>query len=340
MRSTSASKVQTPQINGNRATFIWHGKNAPVLTGNFNDWDEEKAMRLEYVKRDTWSLALEFAAGAYIEYAFIMDGARVPDPSNPRMVSDGMSGTNNYFYMPPGAPTPLAWRQRGAPKGVVTRHLVDCMDFCVGGKRRVSLYCPAATGPYPLIVVFDGQDYLRRAGLTAMIDNLIALGRIRPVGLAMVANGGQARGVEYLCNDATLSFLQKVILPLAQKELNLVDIQSNPGAYGVMGASLGGLMALYTGLRLTTVFGKVLTQSGAFLPELVIYDLVRFSAVKPVKIWMDVGLYEGLLEENQQMHAVLASQGYDVAYNEYPAGHNYSAWRDDVWRGLEHLFGL
>jgi enterochelin esterase family protein len=38
------------------------------------------------------------------------------------------------------------------------------------------------------------------------------------------------------------------------------------------------------------------------------------------------------------MAALLQSRGYDVAYREYNAGHNYAAWRDDLWRGLEVLF--
>jgi len=330
---------QTPHIDGNQATFIWHGSSAPVLIGDFNDWEEEQALQLSKVKRDLWSLTLEFSPGSYIEYTYIKDGERVFDPNNPRTISNGINATNQYFYIPPGAPTPLARRGRGNPQGVVTGHVVDCMDLCVGKKRRVYLYQPPAPGPYPLVVVLDGPDYLR-GRLTVILDNLIALGRIQPVALAMVANGGQARSVEYLCNDATVGFLVKVVLPLAQAVLPLVDIQKSPGAYGIMGASLGGLMALYGGLRLPNIFGKVLSQSGAFFPESVVNDMVQCLDVKPVKIWMDAGRYEGLCEDNQRMHAALASRGYDVTYNEYPAGHNYSAWRNDIWRGLETLFGL
>jgi len=29
-----------------------------------------------------------------------------------------------------------------------------------------------------------------------------------------------------------------------------------------------------------------------------------------------------------------------VRYREYSGGHNYPAWREDVWRGLEWLFAL
>jgi enterochelin esterase family protein len=38
------------------------------------------------------------------------------------------------------------------------------------------------------------------------------------------------------------------------------------------------------------------------------------------------------------MYALLQERMYNVAYREYSGGHNYTAWRDDVWRGLEKSF--
>jgi enterochelin esterase-like enzyme len=106
---------------------------------------------------------------------------------------------------------------------------------------------------------------------------------------------------------------------------------------------MGGLMALYTGMRVPQIFGRVLSQSGAFLFELantpsVLRRLVRCEERKPLRIWMDVGLYEFLVESNRDMLALLQEKGYDVTYREYSAAHNYTAWRNDVWRGLEFLF--
>jgi enterochelin esterase family protein len=49
---------------------------------------------------------------------------------------------------------------------------------------------------------------------------------------------------------------------------------------------------------------------------------------------------ETLLEPNRRMRALLEARGMLVGYREYPAGHNYTAWRDDLWRGLEALFPL
>jgi enterochelin esterase family protein len=193
----------------------------------------------------------------------------------------------------------------------------------------------------PLLLVYDGPDYLRRANLVTLVDNLLAQRRIQPIALAMLANGRGARMAEYGSSDGTLAFIHEVVLPAARQHLDLIDITKQPGAFGVMGASMGGLMALVTGLRLPHIFGQVLSQSGAFYLgdyATVAVDLVQHIPVPPLRIWMDVGRYEGLLDGNRRMRAQLQARGYDVAYRDYNAGHNYAAWRDDLWRGLEALY--
>ena len=159
--------------------------------------------------------------------------------------------------------------------------------------------------------------------------------------MAFLPGAGRWRNVEYACSDATLLWLDQVILPLSDEKLNLLDVKKHPGAYGVLGASLGGTMALHTGLRLPDVFGRVLSQSGAFSIEsrdFAPVDLVRHGHAKHIRIWMDIGKLDFLLEDNRGMVALLQEQGYNVAYREFTAGHNYTAWRDDVWRGLEAMF--
>jgi enterochelin esterase family protein len=190
-------------------------------------------------------------------------------------------------------------------------------------------------------VVYDGQDYLQRGKLATLVDSLMANGRIQPIAMAFLPNAGRWRSVEYACSDATLLWLDQVILPLAHEKLNLVDVNTQPGAFGVLGASLGGTMSLYTGLRMPDVFGRVITQSGAFMIEgrdFAVVDLIRHGQAQHLNIWMDVGRLDVLLEDNQKMHALLQEKNYHVDYREFSGGHNYTAWRNDLWRGLEALF--
>jgi enterochelin esterase-like enzyme len=337
-----ARQEGTPLIEGDQATFVWQGAGkAPLLIGDWTDWQVGEPVPLEQVSPGVWATTLSFPRDAYLEYTFWRDGERLADPFNRRTLSDGLGHRNHSLTMPAARPSPLARRRTGVPRGTLSRHVLVDDLLLAGGKRPVVLYRPPIPGPYPLLIVLDGQDYYRRGALPAIVDNLTAGGRIRPLALALVHHGGRARGVEYACSEAHLAFLLERVLPLAAGELDLLNVAAQPGAHGIMGASMGGLMALYAGLRFPDVLGHVLSQSGAFSHfdwDTVVFSLVQVGPVPPVRIWMDVGAFEGLLDSNRRLHGGLSRHGYRVCYREYNGGHNYTSWRNDLGQGLEWLF--
>ena len=345
-----AREQGTPVIHENRATFIWEGDTAPLLISDPTGWDDHpKALkRLSFPARHApsqpvWSASLTVPRDAYVEYAFLDPDSRehLLDPYNARSTSNGMGNRNNFFYMPEAGPAPITLRRADVPAGRLSHHRVDTWMLQDDGERDVHLYTPPARGPFPLLVVFDGPDYLHRGRLATIVENMIAEKRMRPVAMAFLQNGRSRRHLEYICSDATISWLDQEVLPLARKHLKLLNIRQHPGAYGVLGASAGGIAAMYTGLRMPEVFGKVLSQSGVFSLEerdLVVKDLVRYRHAHDLKIWMDVGIMDELLEDNRQMVQLLNEQNYDVTYREFHGGHNYTSWRDNVWRGLEAIF--
>lgn len=354
-----AKKKGNPIIDGNEVTFFWEGDHAPKLISDWNGWDSSSdegqaqprpfkrlSPRIQAASaKSVWFCTLSLPRDAYIEYALYdpVTQQKFLDPLNKRTVSNGVGGRNNYFYMPENMPSPFAIRRGDVPIGALTRHSVETKWLRDDYERDIYLYRPPFHEPVPLLIVYDGQDYLQRAKLSTVVDNLIVDKRITPVAMAFLPSAGRWRSVEYACSDATLLWLDQIILPLAQENLNLLDVEEHPGAYGVLGASLGGTMALYTGLRMPDVFGTVLSQSGAFTIEsrdFAPVDLVKHGQAKHISIWMDVGQLDVLLEDNRTMHALLQEQGYNVSYREFVAGHNYTAWRDDVWRGLEEMFSI
>jgi enterochelin esterase-like enzyme len=62
---------------------------------------------------------------------------------------------------------------------------------------------------------------------------------------------------------------------------------------------MGGLMALYTALRVPSIFGRVLCQAGVqmFWDDFSIYEFVNGAARKHVDIWMNVGRFDFLYEK-------------------------------------------
>ncbi len=334
-----------PLVEGDTATFYWQGSRAPRLAGDFTGWDEAAAVKLGKLQKGWWTYQLKLPLDAYIEYNFVRGEDSIPDPYNSQRISNGMGGSNRYFHMPGYRASRYSFPLPGAAQGEVQKYEVDTDQFVFGTKRTVYLYRPAAQGPLPLIVFYDAQDYLRRMRTNILLDNLIAEKCIAPVAAAFVNHGGtQARGIEYTSNDASLAFLMSQVLPLAQRELDLQDYKSHPGVYAIAGASASGLMAFYTARRLPHVFGKVLSQSGAFAWgefDMVVFDLYRQGEIHPLKIWMDAGLFDlaGLLDANRRMRDVLAAREYEFEYKEFSAGHNIRAWKNELPGGLQYLFG-
>jgi enterochelin esterase-like enzyme len=341
-----------PVVHGNRATLIWEGESAPQLISDLNDWDPTRkprsfkpvSSRLEPAPAQTiWAWSLTLPRDAYLEYAFYdpLSDEKILDPLNRHTVSNGMGSRNNYFYMPETMASPFPMRRAEVRGGRLTRHRVSTDFLQDDGERDVYLYKPPVNTPVPLVIVYDGYDYLNRARLATIVDNLIADRRIQPIALAFLQNGRSRRNVEYMCSDATIYWIEREILPLARQHLRLLNIGERPGAYGVLGASAGGLMSMYTGFRMPEIFGNVICQSGVFGldgRDFAVVDLMRAGYARDLKIWMDVGTLDELLEDNRRMVALLDKRHYSVTYREFSAGHNYTAWRDDVWRGLEELF--
>jgi enterochelin esterase family protein len=157
--------------------------------------------------------------------------------------------------------------------------------------------------------------------------------------MAFVESSRDSRVLEYSCSESTTEFIFERVITLAQENLFL----SAPGIepYGILGSSLGGLTALYTGLRFPQVFSKVLSQSGTFdfsdFPGIIV-DLARYVPGPAIQVWMDVGKFEWFSEDNKQMYHLLTEKKHEVKLHEYHGGHNTTCWANDIWRGLEMMF--
>jgi enterochelin esterase family protein len=339
-----AKTTGTPLIDANTVTFLWLGETPPQLMGDFSDWERKTKLDLTEVAPKIWTYSREFAADAYLEYAFIQGKERLLDPFNRRKIFNGVNAYNNLFTMPDYKPTTWTKLKKGVNKGEVVNNILPKNEDLAGKNRQIYLYKPATDKPVPLLYVLDGKDYYKRAKLTTIVDNLIAEKRIPPIAMVMVDNGSSSRFIEYFCNEALIAYQILPVIERAKEYINLIDVTKQPGAYGILGASMGGLMSLYTGIRIPEIFGKVISQSGAFefqigKRDIIVFDLIRDTAVQPLNIFMDVGIYEWLLEPNHRMKKVLEEKGYQPTYREYSAGHNYTAWRDELAYGLEVVFG-
>jgi enterochelin esterase family protein len=218
--------------------------------------------------------------------------------------------------------------------------------------------------PYGLVLLFDGEAYLRDIPVPTILDNLHAAGHLPPLVAVLVGNpdGDPAvRMRELLCPPPLVDFVMQELLPWAAGRY---QITADPGSTVIAGQSAGGLAAAFCALRHSDRFGNVLSLSGSFWwtpgwqargavedapePGRLIHEYLRAGRL-PLRFYLTVGLMESAaltrdivnlgLPLQRHMRDVLRAKGYEVLYREFNGGHDRLGWRANVADGLVALIG-
>jgi enterochelin esterase family protein len=240
--------------------------------------------------------------------------------------------------LPAAAPQSWLAVRAGVPAGQITHQRFRSARL--DNERDVWLYTPPGVAPdggrAPLLVVFDGLQYVDWMAAPTTLDNLTAAGRLPPVVAVFVglaAPWNVSRLQELGGSPAFVDFLTDELLPWARGGWTFTD---DPARTVVAGSSLGGLAASHAALRRPDVFGLVLSQSGSYGLGLAA-DYVEAGRL-PLRFYLDAGQLETmpfgtmapLLHANRHFRDVLRAKGYEVAYREFPGGHDYLWWRETI----------
>jgi enterochelin esterase-like enzyme len=206
--------------------------------------------------------------------------------------------------------------------------------------RKVAVYVPkqyVRGTAAPFIVGADGPDRV----LFTALDNLIAERRVPAMVAISIGNGsgdaqGSERGLEYdTMSGKYAEFVEQEVLPLVEQKAD-VKLTKDPDARATMGGSSGGSCALAMAWYHPELYHRVLTYSGTYVnqqwpmnPETphgaweFHEHLIPNSAVKPIRVWMEVGDRDNLITRdnlhdwvlaNENMARVLAAKGYHYQY--------------------------
>jgi enterochelin esterase family protein len=341
-----------PLVDPGRVTFVYRGEADEVILRRWISGFDTALPMQRLDGTDLWALTMDLPERSRFEYKFeVVRGDQrelVLDGLNPVTAEDPFGANSvcqGHGYERPKwtLPDPEA---RG---GDLARMRVDSKAF--GGRRELQVYLPARfkrTRRYPLLIVHDGQDYLRYAELKTVLDNLIH--RLEIPALIAALTQSPDRLVEYTGDDRHARFVAEEVLPAVARRFPLVDERQ---ARGLMGASLGGVASLHAASRYPELFGALLLQSGSFaFSDLghhkrgpVFDPVVRFvNAYRknpfPLaeKIYLSCGIYESLIYENRSIVPLLQAQGMQLNFDEARDAHNWENWRDRLRSALTWLF--
>jgi len=299
-----------------------------------------------------WELAFPRPAVDRMEYQLQLryPGAGpllLPDPANP-LRADGPFGEKSVVEFP--GYQPPAWLAGGdaAPRERTTRLAVP--SRVLRARVPVALWrSPGGRGrrrdePLPLLVVHDGPEYARYAGLLAFLRQATMSGGLPRMRAALLAPVD--RNEHYSASPAWSRALVSEVLPALQ-----ALAPTPPGRRHLvgMGASLGALATLAAARTAPASFGGLFLQSGSFFRPATdrherghphfrricrfVDALAAGGTADPVAVVMTCGTVEENLPGNRVVRDALAAQGYRVGLAEHRDAHNWIAWRDtlDPW---------
>jgi len=343
-----------PLVENGSATFVYRGAAESVVLQHWVYGLPSAQPLARLPGSDLWYLIHELPPRSRVEYKFAVvaageqRGKLILDPLNPNLAHDPF-GANSVcsgaLYERP------AWTLLDPEARPGTSATIEVESAALGRRAEVGIYLPARfrrTRRYPLLIVHDGEDYLRFAALQTVLDNLIHRQEIAPLIVALT--NSPDRLVEYADHPGHARFVAEELLPALER---LYPVQRAPGGRGLMGASFGGVAALSIACRFPGRFGRLLLQSGSFAFSDIgagrrgpLFDpVVRFVnryRDRPAKVadrvFVSCGVYESLIYENRSFVPILQRTGMEVRYVEAWDGHNWENWRDRLRESLSWLF--
>jgi len=346
--------IQSPEVHADGSvTFRFRAPNAKEVKLSLTG---AKAGPMQKDEQGVWSVTTDPLPPDYYEYAFVMDGVTMVDPSNPVRIPNLLS--NNSEVHVPG-PKSLAWEVNDVAHGVIHHHFYR--SAVVGDERDYYVYTPpgydaAAAKLYPVLYLLhgfsdDASAWTVVGRANVILDNLIAQGKAKPMLIVMTLGYGAP---EIVSRQRTAPFrdpslrqrnmdrfreaLFTEVIPQVEKAYRAAPDRN---ARAITGLSMGGAESLYTGLNNIDRFAWIgAFSAGGFGddPNAAFPQLDPKASEKLKLLWIACGADDRLLEPNRKLRDWLKSKGIHPTEIETPGAHWWMVWRRNLAEFTPLLF--
>jgi enterochelin esterase-like enzyme len=301
-------------------------------------------------KDGVWIAKTDSLTEGFHYYSLIIDGFTTADPASESFY--GMS------RMASGIEVPFAgdgyYAVKDVPHGEIA--IKKYYSRVLNKWRQFYIYKPAGydvnvSEKYPVLYIMHGGGEDERGWATQgkadlILDNLIADKKAKPMLIVMPDGnmGGQASGENgYKMFEREL---KESIIPFVEKNYRAETDSKNRALAGL---SQGGIQTLYAGINNTDTFAYLgIFSSGWRLPSdnklaEAQYDFIKKNVDKingNLKVlWVSTGSKEDAANPNSKaMIARYDEMKIKYMYSEYPGGHTWPVWRNNLYNFAQLLF--
>lgn len=210
--------------------------------------------------------------------------------------------------------------------------------------RQIWVYTPALIDraqSWPVLLVLDGEVWLKRHHLHLALAQLMDAGLIAPAYIVFIDSGGTEQRWQEL-GDSESDFGGYLSGQLLNWLKAHYAISPKPADRVVIGQSLGALTVLRTLVAYPQLIGAGISQSASLWQDVLFNELNALDAMaRPLagsRAWIEVGSQEWILAPLQPKAVCqLRQAGMQVKDMVYNGGHDYACWRINLASALMHL---
>ncbi len=297
-----------------------------------------------------WEITTDSLTEGFHYYSLLIDGLSVADPASESYYGMGR--------MASGIEVPFKgdeyYKEKNVPHGEISIKRYFSVVFNTW--RQFYIYKPAGydvnvNEKYPVLYILHGGGEDQRGWATQgktdlILDNLIAAGKAKP--MLIVMPDGNVTGQQGFGENTLRMFereLKQSVIPFVEKNYR---VETGPGNRALAGLSMGGLQTLYVGINNPDMFPWLgVFSSGWIMPaqnDLANkqYDIIKNNPGKMSSLklfWIAMGGKEDIAYDNcQAMLKKLDELNVKYTYSEYPGGHTWPVWRNNLYNFAQLLF--
>ncbi|MFM1961572.1 MAG: hypothetical protein RLZZ172_417 [Bacteroidota bacterium] len=299
-----------------------------------------------------WKGTTDSIGEGFHYYSLLIDGVAVADPASETFYGMGRMASGIEIPFSGGAYYAL----RNVPHGDVL--IKKYFSRVTNSWRQFYIYTPpaydsAVSQSFPVLYILHGGGEDERGwylqGKTDLImDNLIATKKAKPMLVVMMDGNLSSGGIAGFREQSLQLFereLKEALMPVVESNFR---VAKGSGNSALAGLSMGGLQTLYAGLRNTNMFAYLgVFSSGwwANQPELSEpqYTFMKANASNInnnlKRFWIAMGGKTDIAYNNcKVMLSKFDEMNVKYQYSEYPGGHTWPVWRNNLFNFAQLLF--